>query len=188
MDANCDGPISVATPAALCAAHLNLEGENTRAWLPGKSGLSGILVETLTYDEALPCCTPLADGLPINLRGVNLNPGADPEDTVPVRMYINAQRVRMVTVRRHRMMAVHDIREPIAVGKGPLAKTMKRNMYMLSVIATIFLPLSLLTGLLGINVGGISGVDWKWVFTIVTPGILVIGIAGYFLMHRLRWV
>jgi zinc transporter len=69
-----------------------------------------------------------------------------------------------------------------------LAETMNRNMYMLSVIAAIFLPLSLLTGLLGINVGGIPGVEWKWAFTLVTAGITLLGVAGFLLMRRLKWV
>ncbi len=40
-----------------------------------------------------------------------------------------------------------------------LADRLNKNMYVLSVIAAIFLPLGFLTGLLGINVGGIPGAD-----------------------------
>ncbi len=40
-----------------------------------------------------------------------------------------------------------------------LADRLNHNMYILSVIAAIFLPLGFLTGLLGINVGGIPGAD-----------------------------
>jgi len=36
---------------------------------------------------------------------------------------------------------------------------MNKAMYVLSIVAAIFLPLSLLTGLLGINVGGIPGAE-----------------------------
>ncbi|PLX66615.1 MAG: hypothetical protein C0602_11115 [Denitrovibrio sp.] len=39
------------------------------------------------------------------------------------------------------------------------AEKMNRNMYMLSIVTAVFLPLSFLTGLLGINVGGIPGSD-----------------------------
>jgi Mg2+ and Co2+ transporter CorA len=37
-------------------------------------------------------------------------------------------------------------------------------MLLLSVVAAIFLPLSLLTGLLGINVDGIPGAGQPWAF------------------------
>lgn len=40
-----------------------------------------------------PRVLPLAGGLLVNLRGVNLNPGADPEDMVSVRMWIDAERL-----------------------------------------------------------------------------------------------
>jgi zinc transporter len=46
-------------------------------------------------------------------------------------------------------------------------------MYVLSVISAIFLPLGFLTGLFGINIGGIPGVEDPnafWVFS----GILVV--------------
>ena len=39
------------------------------------------------------------------------------------------------------------------------SEVMNRNTYMLSIIAGIFLPLGFLTGLFGINVGGMPGVD-----------------------------
>jgi zinc transporter len=38
-----------------------------------------------------------------------------------------------------------------------LSEQMNKKMYVLSIISVIFLPLTFLTGLLGINVGGIPG-------------------------------
>ena len=43
-----------------------------------------------------------------------------------------------------------------------LSDRMNRNMYLLSVVAAIFLPLGFLTGLLGVNVAGIPGTDSPW--------------------------
>ncbi|BFM07429.1 zinc transporter ZntB [Halioxenophilus aromaticivorans] len=40
-----------------------------------------------------------------------------------------------------------------------LSEKLNRNLYVLSVITAIFLPLGFLTGLFGINVGGLPGVD-----------------------------
>lgn len=48
-----------------------------------------------------------------------------------------------------------------------LSDEMNRNLYQLSLITAIFLPLGFLTGLLGINVGGVPGAEAPtafWVF------------------------
>ncbi len=57
-----------------------------------------------------------------------------------------------------------------------LADKLNKNMYVLSVVAAIFLPLGFLTGLLGINVGGLPGVDEPlafWVFSIMLIAVVV---------------
>jgi len=65
---------------------------------------------------------------------------------------------------------------------------MNKAMYVLSIVAAIFLPLGLLTGLLGINVGGIPGTESKWAFTLVT--VLLIGLAVFLLawFRKLKWI
>jgi zinc transporter len=63
------------------------------------------------------------------------------------------------------------------------AEAMNRNMLVLSVVAAIFLPLGLITGLLGINVGGIPGEAWPWAFWVVC-GLLVGIAAGQVLVFR----
>jgi zinc transporter len=47
------------------------------------------------------------------------------------------------------------------------AEIMNRQMLVLSVVAAIFLPLGLITGLLGVNVGGIPGAGNPWAFWIL---------------------
>lgn len=68
-----------------------------------------------------------------------------------------------------------------------LSDRMNRNMYALSIIAGIFLPLGFLTGLLGINVGGMPGVDSDIAFWIVC--LLCLGLLGITLglFKTLRW-
>lgn len=60
--------------------------------------------------------------------------------------------------------------------------------YMLTVVAGVFLPLSFLTGLLGINVGGMPGVDDPKAFWTVVGlcGIFFVGLVVLF--KRLRWL
>lgn len=65
---------------------------------------------------------------------------------------------------------------------------MNQTMYMLSIVAAIFLPLGFLTGLLGINVGGIPGVESSNAFWI-TCGALGILMGFQFLIFRkLKWL
>ncbi len=65
---------------------------------------------------------------------------------------------------------------------------MNRAIYTLSIVAAIFLPLGLLTGLLGINVGGIPGTESKWAFTLVA--VILIGIAVGLLvwLKKIKWL
>jgi zinc transporter len=285
--------------------HLQLEDERTRSWLREESGIPPIAAEALLYDETRPRCTDIGDALLINLRGVNLNPGANPEDMISVRVYIEKDRI--ISVRRRKIMAIQDIRDRLDAGKGPttaaeflvdlcgnlldrmgpiitdlddsideiedrvlsdtqssirgelwqlrrqaialrryvapqrealarlvvqktswidgaavgrlreisdritryvedldaareraaivqdelttrLSEQMNLNMYALSIIAGIFLPLSLITGLLGINVGGIPGEKWPWAFLVVAVGLILIGLIEYLLIRRLKWI
>lgn len=69
-----------------------------------------------------------------------------------------------------------------------LGERMNRNMYVLSVIAGIFLPLSFVAGLLGVNVAGIPGDKWPWAFAVLSGGLLILGVIEYFLFRRLKWI
>jgi zinc transporter len=68
------------------------------------------------------------------------------------------------------------------------AEAMNRQMLVLSVVAAIFLPLGLITGLLGINVGGIPGANYDGAFWIVFFGLIVIGLALLGLFWKLGWL
>lgn len=56
------------------------------------------------------------------------------------------------------------------------AEEMNAAMLLLSVVAAVFLPLGFLTGLLGINVGGLPGASWPYAFSLVCAACL--GLAG----------
>ena len=84
------------------------------------------------------------------------------------------------------------IRERAQIVKDELANAladkMNRNMYVLSLVAAIFLPLGFITGLLGINVGGMPGVESPYAFWITcglcTAFILITAI----IFKRLKWL
>ncbi len=65
------------------------------------------------------------------------------------------------------------------------AETMNKQMFLLSIVAALFLPLGLLTGLLGINVGGMPGVDSPYAFTIVCISLVAIGGFQFWLFKKM---
>lgn len=265
-------------------------------------GLDPFVIEALTADDTRPRCTVHGHGAVLNLRGVNVTPGAEPDDMISVRLWVEEDRVIGVWVRP--LQAVADIvaeiernEAPVSVGDfvarlalrcvdraepfvGTLneqidaieeavmspttvvarselsglrrsaivmrrylvpqrealstlqieefgwlsdrdrarvreayervtrlgedldairdraqivgeqitdqrAERMNRQSLLLAVVAVIFLPLTLLTGLLGINVGGIPGADSPWGFAVVAGVLLVIGVALYLWMRVL---
>ena len=258
-------------------------------WFAG-SGLDPLSISALTAEETRPRCTVHENTVLMNLRGVNLSPGSEPEDMVSLRIFLSERLV--VTLQRRPLYAVRDViteieaghvprdpgellarialrladrAEPVvmalneriddleehvlegghAAERGELADTrrmatvlrrymfpqrdalttfeieempwqsrgerarireaservtrlaeeldairdraqvirdqiadmraeaMNQQMLVLSVVAAIFLPLGLITGLLGINVGGIPGEGVGWAFWAVC-GILVV--------------
>ncbi len=257
-------------------------------------GIDRFVREALTADETRPRCTVHGNGVLLNLRGVNLNPGAEPEDMVSVRFWIEAHRIVGLWVRP--LVAVADLKAAAERGQAPVspgdlvaklalrladraepvvaalnekidtleeqvldaeggisreelsgvrrsaillrryllpqrdalttleiedlgwlsdrdrshlreaaervlrlgedldairdrsqvvhdqimdrrAERMNNQMLVLSVAAAIFLPLGLLTGLLGINVGGIPGTDNPWAFWIVCAALIATAVA-----------
>lgn len=283
--------------------HLDRSEPCSKAWLSNESALGEVASGALLAEETRPRCVVLPDGLLIILRGVNLNPGADPEDMVSLRMWLGLARV--ITVRRRPLVAVRDVQASLDAGAGPttsgalvaalaerliermgpvmqqlddqldaievealdgaseslrprladmrrqaialrrhiapqrdalgglamtptamltdadrlklreigdrvtryvedldalreraavtndelstrLAETMNRRMYVLSLVAGVFLPLGLLTGLLGVNVGGIPGTNNEWGFSIVTAALLIIGGGAAWLLRARR--
>jgi zinc transporter len=83
------------------------------------------------------------------------------------------------------------IRERAAVVQDELTNhlgdEMNRRMYALSLIAGVFLPLGFITGLLGINVGGIPGSDISWAFLAVCVVLVLIVGFEVFVFRRLKW-
>ena len=69
-----------------------------------------------------------------------------------------------------------------------LSEQMNKTMYILSIVAAIFLPLGLITGLLGINVGGIPGTENKFAFGFVSILLIVFAFFQYLLFKRKKWL
>ena len=285
--------------------HLDRAGPDAGRWLQEDSGLDPVIAGALLAEEVRPRELRIEDALLVVLRGVNLNPGADPEDMVGIRIWLEPTRV--VTVRHRRLMAVSDLRDALAAGRGPtspgqflvmlsarliervgpviddlvdevdrleetvvtahsaelrgalgslrrqaialrrylapqrevmarlameqtswlqagdkaylrevsdrttrfvedldaareragvvqdelnsrISDQMNRTMYLLTVVAAVLLPPSLLTGLLGINVGGMPGVDHPLAFAIVAVLIIAIAVVEVAVLRHLKWI
>ncbi|WP_299203042.1 zinc transporter ZntB [uncultured Amphritea sp.] len=68
-----------------------------------------------------------------------------------------------------------------------LAEQMNNRMYLLSIVAAVFLPLGFLTGLLGINVGGMPGAENPWAFWIVSGFMTATVVIQLWLFKRKNW-
>lgn len=97
--------------------HLDYTNPDDRQWLETASGLDPLVVEALLAEETRPRATGFEDGLLIALRGVNLTPGAEPDDMVAIRLWVSRERI--VSTRRRRLMSVADVVEQLSSGKGP---------------------------------------------------------------------
>jgi zinc transporter len=61
------------------------------------------------------------------------------------------------------------------------------RLYLLAIISAIFLPLTFLSGLLGMNVGGLPGIDSSYAFWGVTGFCLVVTVTLLLWFKRSRW-
>jgi len=96
--------------------HFDYTSEKVQHWMHTKSGLNSLTAESLLQAETRPRCVVNDDGLMLFLRGVNMNPGADPEDMVSVRVIIDQKRV--ISLRMRHIMSIQDIHQLIRQGRG----------------------------------------------------------------------
>lgn len=285
--------------------HLDYTAPEAQQWIKEEKQLEDVVGDALLAEESRPRVTAFDDGLLISLRGVNLNPGADPEDMVSLRIW--ADKSRVITTRRRKLLSVADLSTAIEMGTGPrtagefledvadrlmsrmggvidqledkvadleeavltaqshelrpklasirrdainlrrymapqreaiarlqsekiswltdedrvrlrevydhltryledldaareraavtheelvsrLSEQMDNRMYVLSIVAAIFLPLGFLTGLLGINVGGIPGAEYKAAFAIFCMFLGAIVIIELIIFRKKKWM
>lgn len=69
-----------------------------------------------------------------------------------------------------------------------LADQMNKTMYVLTVVAAILLPPSLITGLFGINVGGMPGTESNIGFVTVVLAIILMAVFQFLIFRRLKWI
>lgn len=91
--------------------HFNRLSDETREWLEESSHLDETAIASLLQAETRPRCAAYEDGLLLNLRGINHNPGAEPEDMISVRVWATTNLI--ISMRSYPVKAIHEVREEI---------------------------------------------------------------------------
>ena len=87
---------------------------------------------------------------------------------------LNALQERMITVQDE-----HDLH---------VARRQARHGYVLSIAAAIFLPLGFLTGLFGVNIGGMPGIDDPYAFAILCASMAGMVVVMVLILKLVRWL
>jgi zinc transporter len=87
------------------------------AWLGSRTGLDPLVQDELLAETTRPRVMFHGDGAQLTIRGVNLNPGAVPEDMISVRIW--ADSMRLISLQGPRLMAVDALIGQIRSGEGP---------------------------------------------------------------------
>jgi zinc transporter len=69
-----------------------------------------------------------------------------------------------------------------------LSGRLNKNLYILSLITAIFMPLTFLSGLLGMNVHGIPMAESPYAFAVVCGIALFLGLVQILIFRRLKWL
>ncbi|MES2626383.1 MAG: zinc transporter ZntB [Pseudomonadota bacterium] len=80
-------------------------------------GVPEVAIEILVRPDSRPRTMVKREGTILILRGVNLNPGNNPEDMVSLRFWIENN--RLITMRQRRVQSAREIRLALEIGKGP---------------------------------------------------------------------
>ncbi len=69
-----------------------------------------------------------------------------------------------------------------------MTEQMNSRMYLLTIVAALFLPLGFVTGLLGVNVAGIPGAEHSGAVLAVCFMLLLLTLLQLWLFRRRGWV
>ncbi|CAA0105905.1 Zinc transport protein ZntB [Zhongshania aliphaticivorans] len=97
--------------------HFDYSKPETLSWLEDHSGLDDIAISALVAEDTRPRATSHCGGLLMALRGVNMNPEADPEDMVSIRLFVHEHRI--ISSRKRQLLSVDDIVRSFKEGEGP---------------------------------------------------------------------
>lgn len=68
------------------------------------------------------------------------------------------------------------------------AEQMNQTMLVLAAVTVVFMPLTVISGILGMNLSGIPFHDSPWAFWVVTGGLVLLAVAIVLWMKRRKWL
>ena len=80
----------------------------------------------------------------------------------------------------HRLIALQDFAD------AQTTRQLSRNNYVLSIVAAVFLPLSFVTGLFGVNIAGMPGMTWPGAFALLCGALLAMALTSIAILKWLR--
>lgn len=100
----------------LAWVHLDADSQLTKKWLEKEvSYLDHLIIDALVAEETRSRIIEFDAGLLVILRGVDLKANSESAEMVSIRMWIDDSRI--ITVQRHDMKALFDLRDNIDSGK-----------------------------------------------------------------------
>jgi len=109
--------LDAGTPASPVWIHLDRTKERAQRWVRERSGLDGHIAEALLAEETRPRFEAHEQGVLVMFRGVNMNPGAEPDDLISLRLWVEPARV--ITLRTFRFRTITDLRVKAQGGAAP---------------------------------------------------------------------
>ena len=106
-----------AAPGEVLWIHLCRTVPGVLEWLQSSLGAPEPTAELLTGDANRPRVFREGDVMVGVLRGINFNPGAEPEDMISMQLWCDGD--RLITLRRHRLQTPRDTLAEIDAGRGP---------------------------------------------------------------------
>ena len=95
-----------AAPGEVLWVHFAARSRECTEWLGGELAIPEPTVELLTGEQTRPRAFREGEALVATLRGINFNPGAEPEDMVSMQLWCDGE--RLVTLRRQPLQTPRD--------------------------------------------------------------------------------
>jgi zinc transporter len=96
---------------------INYSDPKAQSWLKEESGLPEFVIDALIAEDSRPRTSIFDHGILLILRGVNLNPGAAPDDMISIRLWIEKNRI--ISTRMRDLFSLKDIHSFLRKNKGP---------------------------------------------------------------------
>jgi zinc transporter len=104
-------------PGEVLWVHVCRNKPGVESWLEHGLSLPEPTVELLVSNSTRPRAFMENGALVATLRGINFNPGAEPEDMIAMQLWSDGE--RLVTLRRRRLQSPRDVLAALDAGRGP---------------------------------------------------------------------